>query len=473
MTSTRRDHLRGALALAAATAIPVAAFAADAPPIGVWSGTMIAEGRPYRSKVTVADGRASLTIIDMGELTIEASRFQWSAPTLSLEWKTNDIAFEGRLSGPDALEGVVTQDGQSYPITFRRGDLFKVDRTVLAPGPLTAARLTQLHAISGAPAFGAGWAFKGGPDNVLVEGRRSTEAAIPVTASDQWHIGSDTKSMTATLAARLVEAGQIDWTATIAQILGPRIGFDPAYGQANLLHLLSHRSGLAHDAPDPDARFSRLPLADPRAERLAYAQAALKQPPLAAVGQVESYSNAGFVVAATMLETVTGRSWEQLMRERVFSPLGMKSAGFGPPQAGRPPRQPLGHARGLDGALHPETRRDKADLPVVLGPAGLAHVGLGDLLTYLKAHRDRPEAFLSRASWERLQTPPFGGYSALGWGVDANGSLGHVGSNGLWWAHVFIDRPAGMVFAGVQNAVTPEAQSVMQQALEAARLSRA
>lgn len=451
---------------------PALALAADAPPVGVWSGTLNAEGRAYRAKIFVADGRASLTIVDMGELTIEASRFEWAPPTLTLEWKTNDIAFKGRLAGPDMLDGVVTQDGQAYPAAFRRGDLFKVDRTVLAPGPLTAARLTQLHAISGAPAFGAGWAFRDGPDHVLVEGRRSADATAAVTASDQWHIGSDTKSMTATLAARLVEAGHIDWTATVAQVLDPRLDFDPAYGEANLLHLLSHRAGLPHDAPDPGSTFSRLPLGDPRPERLAYARAALNQPPLAKVGEVESYSNAGFVVAATMLEVVTGRSWERLMREQVFAPLGLGSAGFGPPRTSRPPSQPLGHARGPDGFLHPETRRDKADLPVVLGPAGLAHINLGDLLTYLKAHRDRPATFLSQASWERLQTAPFGGYSALGWGVDAQGSLGHTGSNGLWWAQVFIDRPASLVFAGVQNAVTPEAQSVMRQALDAARLSR-
>lgn len=476
MRSTRREHLCGALALAT-TSLGVSAFAAEAvdPLLGAWSGTMQEEGKLYRAKVTIlADGKATLTVIDMGELTLVASRVERSGLELALEWKTNDIAFKGRLTDPDTLSGEVSQDGRTYPLALKRGDLFKVDRTVLPPGPLTEARLTQLHAISGAPAFGVAWAFQGGPDRLLVEGRRSADAATAVAPTDQWHIGSDTKSMTATLAARLVEAGRLEWTSTVGQVLGPRLpGIDPAYAQANLLHLLSHRAGLSHDAPDPGGRFTHKPLADARAERLAYAAAALKQPPLAPVGQIESYSNAGFVVAGAMLETVTGRPWERLMREQVFAPLGLKSAGFGPPAAGSPLRQPLGHARGVDGRLHPETRRDKAELITALGPAGLVHINLGDLLAYLKAHRDRSSPFLTKASWKRLQTPPFGGYSALGWGVDANGSLGHTGSNGLWWADVFIDRPAGLVFAGVQNAATPEAQSVMRQALEAARLSRA
>ena len=475
MQATRRDHLRGAAALAA---IALAGPAAAAEPldalVGVWSDTLVDDGQAYRARLTItADRRAILTIVDMGELTLEASRFTLAGPDLTLEWKTNDIAFNGQLTAPDILTGTIVQDGRPSPVAFKRGDLFKVDRTILSPGPMTPARLKQLLAISGAPALGVGWAFKGGPDHVLVDGLRSAKASTPVAATDQWHIGSDTKSMTATLAARLVEARRLDWTATIGEVLGARLpGMDPAYAGANLLHLMSHRAGLVHDAPDPGARFARAPLKDPRGERLAYCAAALKQPPLAPVGAAESYSNAGFVVAAAMFETVTGRSWEQLMHDQVFRPLGLRSAGFGPPAAGDHLVQPLGHLRGADGLLRPETRRDKADLASVLGPAGLVHIGLGDLLAYLKAHRDRPSGFLTEASWRTLQTPPFGGYSALGWGVDGAGSLGHVGSNGLWWAHVLIDRPTGMVFAGVQNAVTPEAQSVMRQLVDATKLSR-
>lgn len=457
-----------ALARPAVAAEPLAAL------VGVWSGTLMDDGRAYRARLTIAaEYRATLTIVDMGELTLEASRFALTGQDLTLEWKTNDITFNGHLSDPDALAGTIVQDGRPTPVVFKRGDLFKVDRTVLPPGPLTPVRLKQLLTISGAPALGVAWAFKDGPDHVLVEGVRSTQARTRVATTDQWHIGSDTKSMTATLAARLVEARRLDWTTTVGEMLGPSLPrMDPAYAGANLMHLLSHRAGLAHDAPDPDGRFVRVALKNPRAQRLAYRAAALKQPPLAAVGAVESYSNAGFVIAAAMFETLTGRSWEQLMRDQVFRPMGLGSAGFGPPVAGDRLAQPLGHARGADGLLHPELRRDRADLATALGPAGLVHISLGDLLTYLKAHRDRPAHFLTEASWKTLQTPPFGGYSALGWGVDAAGSLGHVGSNGLWWAHVFIDRPAGMVFAGVQNAVTPEAQSVMRQAQDAAKLSR-
>ena len=67
------------------------------------------------------------------------------------------------------------------------------------------------------------------------------------------------------------------------------------------------------------------------------------------------YSNVGYALAGLMAEQVTGHSWEDLMRKRVFEPLGMLSAGFGPPgHAGRVD-QPWGHQPiGKRGAADPQ-----------------------------------------------------------------------------------------------------------------------
>lgn len=211
---------------------------------------------------------------------------------------------------------------------------------------------------------------------------------------------------------------------------------------------------------------------DPRPERLAYARLALAQPPVAAPRTTMNYSNAGYVVIGAMLEQAMGAPWEALMAEHLFGPLNMRSAGFGPPATPGEVDAPVGHARRRDNKLHPWTNPAVADLPVVIGPAGLVHASLGDLLAYLEAHRDRPERLLTRAGWDKLHTPPFGDGYALGWGVDGNGSLSHAGSNGMWIANVSVDRPSGMVFAGALNAATPQSVSVLQQASEAALLSK-
>lgn len=322
--------------------------------------------------------------------------------------------------------------------------------------------------------MGVGWAFKHGGHAVLVDGVRSLGATARVERTDAWHIGSDTKSMTATLVARLVEAGHLKWTTTTGDLLAQAIpSMRAEYRHATLIDLLSHHAGLPRDAPMERIRFTVGPLPDVRAERLAYVRLALEQPPVAMPRTTMRYSNAGYVVVGAKIERVMGAPWERLMREWLFVPLGMHSAGFGPPAAsGTNVPGPVGHARRHDGKLHPWTQPDQADLPAVNGPSGLVHVSLDDQLAYLEVHRDRSGHFLSRSTWHKLHVPPYNDDYALGWSVDEDGSLSHTGSNGLWMTSVSIDKSSGMVFTGALNAATPESHSVLDQAAEAALLSR-
>jgi CubicO group peptidase (beta-lactamase class C family) len=73
-----------------------------------------------------------------------------------------------------------------------------------------------------------------------------------------------------------------------------------------------------------------------RAQRRRLVAEYLAMPPDSARGTYE-YANAGFVVAGAMLEEVTGRAWEDLMRERVFGPLGMSGASLLRLRVGRRP----------------------------------------------------------------------------------------------------------------------------------------
>jgi len=65
-----------------------------------------------------------------------------------------------------------------------------------------------------------------------------------------------------------------------------------------------------------------------------------------------NYSNFGYMIAACMAEQVTGLSWESLMKQRLFDPLGMTSAGFGEPDAHTSTDQPWGHS-GSEGKWQP------------------------------------------------------------------------------------------------------------------------
>ena len=299
--------------------------------------------------------------------------------------------------------------------------------------------------------------WQGGELRIGVAGVRATGTDITATTGDLWHMGSNTKSMTATLVARLAEQGVIGWDDTIAQHLGGVIEeIRPDYADLTFRHLLSHRSGVPANIGMVDMiRFATegsgaRPMPE---QRLDYAGRILRSEPAAQAETGFLYSNAGYVIAGAMLEQVTGEPWEELMQRDVFEPLGMNSAGFGAPGSTDTVDQPRGHASGLFGRLSPRAGA-LADNPPVLGPAGTVHLSLRDLARYLSVHmaghRGEETDFLSAESWQILHTPPFGGGYAMGWGVDG-GMLMHAGSNTMWLVQMVIESERDLAMAVAVN----------------------
>ncbi|MBK8630465.1 MAG: beta-lactamase family protein [Sphingomonadales bacterium] len=316
------------------------------------------------------------------------------------------------------------------------------------------------RAKSGAPGLAAGWQRGQDGPQLRVAGIARADAADKALRPDaRWHLGSLTKAMTATLAARAVEAGWIDWDSSIANTLGPLAeGMNPAYADVTLLHLLSHQAGLVPDiARSAFGEFSRHDVPDARSERLRYALIALGMEPLAAPATRMIYANNGYVVAAAMLEARMGAPWETLIRHWVFEPLGLASAGFGLPGH---PHDASGHIVAGDGTRIPLP----IDNPVALSPAGRVHMALPDLLRFLAAHRDGDPRFLSRKSWRTLHTPPFGGDYALGWIMLPDGRLWHNGSNGFWYAEALIgSRTVAAVVRNDASARSGQPGALIQQ----------
>jgi CubicO group peptidase (beta-lactamase class C family) len=284
-----------------------------------------------------------------------------------------------------------------------------------------------------------------------VDGNRAVGSAVPATKDDLWHLGSITKSMTATLVARLVESRALNWEDTVGDLLrdvAPQMRDE--YRSVTLRHLLSHRSGLPGNIPLEElVRFSR-DIEDARNERKSYVRIALAMPPRGPMGTTFEYANNGYVVVGAMLESKFGETWEHLIQTHVLGPLNLQTAGFGAPGRVGELTQPAGHALGPDGLLRAFRIGDGiTDNPVVLGPAGRVCMSLNDLLTYLAAHRDET-AFLSPATWRALHTPPFGGNYAMGWVLWRDG-LWHNGSNTLWYAEVTIDQKNRITAAAASN----------------------
>ena len=166
----------------------------------------------------------------------------------------------------------------------------------------------------------------------------------------------------------------------------------------------------------------------------------LSESPEVQLGTQYLYSNTGYVVVGAALEHITGQSWEDLMVERLFVPLGMDRCGFGPPAS-------PGLLDGLWGhnQFGPiDSDYLYADNPPAIGPAGSVHCPLYDWAQFIQANLDGAagdSSFLDFDLWTTLHTKQGDGY-ALGWVVfsqswaGGNG-LNHVGSNRMWYVVVF------------------------------------
>ncbi|MGN6107137.1 MAG: serine hydrolase domain-containing protein [Kofleriaceae bacterium] len=333
-----------------------------------------------------------------------------------------------------------------------------------------ASQLDDLHdaldavrTAHGLPAIAAMVWRDGAPVAAGVAGvRRAEDPASLAQRGDRWHLGSNTKAMTATLLGIFVERGTVRWESTIGELFrGEKI--DPSYAAVTLEQLVRHLGGAPGNPPTPVWMKLWADGAEPGA-RLAFVRSILAQPVAQPPGTF-AYSNAGYMIAGAALERATGRTWEQLLRDELFAPLGMASCGFGPPgSAGvSAPDQPWGHnAQGASIAPGP-----LADNPPGLGPAGTVHCSLEDYGKFLAIHGGAP-GLVSEATRQRLHTPPEGASRyAGGWSVASSGKYGemlvHSGSNTMWYATTVVIPAQRLVIAvatnrgaeGVDQAIPP------------------
>ncbi len=210
-----------------------------------------------------------------------------------------------------------------------------------------------------------------------------------------------------------------------------------------LEELLTNRSGAPTNL-DADGLWGVLCRREgaPVAQRRRLLEGVLRHPPLSPPGTKFLYSNAGFSIAGAMAEVRAKTAYEDLLRAKLFVPLGMASAGFGPPGKVGVLDQPRAHTT----AGTPVEPGANADNPPAIAPAGLVHMSIRDWAKYVSMHLlgDRGEStFLSKATFQRLHTPPGGFDYAMGW-IAAERPWGggtvltHAGSNTMWYAVTWI-----------------------------------
>jgi CubicO group peptidase (beta-lactamase class C family) len=269
-------------------------------------------------------------------------------------------------------------------------------------------------------------------------GARKVGDPAPFLPTDEIHLGSDTKAMTAMLIGHLIDKKQVTFDSTMRELfpdLAAKMNSEMATNTVR--NLLDHAAGLPHDLDWGALARGDLSLI---AQRHLAVEKALSVPPATPIGSY-AYSNVGFVLLGAIIEAKTGQPWEEVMREEIFRPLHMASAGFGPPGTPGQVDEPWGHVL-EDGQLKPE----QFDNAPVLGPAGTVHCSIGDWSRFiaetLHGTRGHP-TLLSPETFKELTTPMPKQNKAGGWIITqqpwADGlALTHAGSNGSWFCNVWI-----------------------------------
>ncbi|CAF1269218.1 unnamed protein product [Rotaria sordida] len=275
------------------------------------------------------------------------------------------------------------------------------------------------------------------PVSTVVSGVRRADAVTPeaVTVNDKWHLGSETKSMTAILIHMLIEAGKLNLNTTVGEVfpylpfssistppsnsctctnLSNAVGYfakspyscgltiHTSWKYVTIAHLLTHASGLgaletilnefiveeyAIEINGTKESCSNYSLPSRRYHLSVLLPMAIpSSPPSIDVPVAYSYSNNNFILLGLILEEIWHLPWESIIQRQLFDPLGMITAGFGSPieevSLSSFATQPLGHFIDTANVIHSMDR----DLPKVWAPAGTVHASLNDWAKFIACH---------------------------------------------------------------------------------------
>jgi CubicO group peptidase (beta-lactamase class C family) len=259
-------------------------------------------------------------------------------------------------------------------------------------------------------------------------GITSVENPLPITETTLFQAGSITKTITATVAMRLVEAGGLSLDAPIRQYL-PTFAVEDAEAssRATLQTLLTHMGGWEGDFfRDPDDGNDAL-------ARIVADMTDLGQ--VTPFGATWSYNNAGFLVAGRLIEIATGTTYETAVRELLIAPLGLRQTLFEPADA-MTHRFAVGHA----GPTNRPIVLRPWGLPRAIRPAGGVVSSVDDLLQYAEfqlgdgttSTGSRLLSLESMGQLHQTQVEKHGTNDemALGWQVSRIGALREVWHDG-------------------------------------------
>jgi len=313
------------------------------------------------------------------------------------------------------------------------------------------------------PALGASLVIKGKPTEVWVTGTRRWEGTDAAHTSDAFHLGSNTKAMTAALVGLAREQGKLMGETSLGEVIPDLlVETAPEWKAVTVEALLAHQAGLTRLEPEGKSlgdlhRFTG-PLPQQRERWL---RERLVTPP-DKTHKTYSYSNAGYILLGMLTERVWGQAWETLVVERLWKPLRVTGGGFGAaPQ--------LWQHKRIDKKTVALPLESRIDNPPLLGPAGRIHLPMADWARFVALFTEEGAGVLKPETVRWLTTPLMGGAYAGGWQVldrawAGGTALTHAGSNTMNYAVVWVAPKkhfAVLVATNVAGEGVPQACDVV------------
>jgi CubicO group peptidase (beta-lactamase class C family) len=283
-------------------------------------------------------------------------------------------------------------------------------------------------------------------------GSADPERGTPFTAETPFYIGSLTKQFTAAGILKLEMEGRLRVTDSIGRFFPDA----PADKRGiTLHHLMTHSSGLRDTPGGLDSLRTR-----EQVVRDILADSLRSVP-----GATYVYSNAGYTLLGAVVEVAAGMPFEQYLRDRLWTPAGMRRTGYRPPDV-RAEEVAIGYQDGERWG-NPLERQRLPDGPTwsLRGAGGMIST-LQDMLAW--KHALDGTAILSAEAKAKMWTPHIAenaeGTSHYGYGwaltrTSRNTNLvWHNGSNGIYYAEMRIYPDEGVVMIISSNVAEAMAE---------------
>lgn len=340
------------------------------------------------------------------------------------------------------------------------------------------------------PAIGAGVVVKGELVYQGVLGFRRKGSSSAVTLNDRFHMGSISKPLTGYLIAVLCKQAKLDWQRTVQQTwpdliaalpqqLGKVSGRDDwvaHYSGVTLWQMMTHSAGFRAESPQHETEADLVavhPVPDSQlpAKRKVYTALAMRDRPYGGWKpsdgglQPRPYC-AGCISAASMAETVTGRSWEQLLVEQVLMPLTITRYTFGQASLSDEVTDIWGHQiqnGSIESNVFPFTNHGD----YTHAPAGAVSLSIGSWALWMKALlKTGSDAHMTQTVLDQYWGLPAAGFVTNRGGLfEKEQGFGHNGHNGWNWADMTIHRDLRVAALAATNIEYPGVSDGIDRAL--------